>query len=183
MIVLHMVEEEHFPGGFGYMFNVIVFKSDVPDRYPMSPFIAMVVDVVIFFILFVPAFFFPEVIWLGMAPMLLAIMELGTHGGIGIYQWRRRNLSIYNPGLATAVVLAGIGIMYTIIASSGGLLKGIDWLWAVLYFVGAMLLGLMLPERGLRSKSTPWAWDKKHLLGYYKRYITTEELVGSAAHS
>lgn len=33
VIVLHRCEEEHIPGGFGYMFNVIVFNSDLPDRY------------------------------------------------------------------------------------------------------------------------------------------------------
>jgi hypothetical protein len=106
-IVLHIIEEERFPGGFGYMFNVIRANSDVPDRYPMNPLIAMIVDVGVVLVLFVPALLVPTVIWLAAAPMFVACLEFLLHGGIGVFlQWRRRGLSIYNPGLLTATLLA-----------------------------------------------------------------------------
>lgn len=54
-------------------------------------------------------------------------------------------------------------------------MSGADWLWAVLYFIAALLVGLIGPEFGLRSKTTPWAFDHQHFLGYYKRYTTIEE--------
>jgi MFS family permease len=165
------------------MFNVVVWKSDVPDRYPMSPLIAMVVDVVIFFILFVPALVFPQFIWLAIAPMFLAIGELIVHGVVvGIFlQWRRDGRSIYNPGLATASVLGGIAGIFIYVVSSNGLAAWTDWVWGFLYFVSAMLVGLVLPEQGMKSKTTPWGFEHQHFLGYYSRYTTLEEVLGRRA--
>ncbi|HZC91698.1 MAG TPA: HXXEE domain-containing protein, partial [Mycobacterium sp.] len=172
VIVAHIHEEERFPGGFGYMFNVLINKSDLPDRYPMSPLIAMLVDVSAFFVLFVPAVFFPELIWLGAAPMFLLIMEFLMHGSIGVFiQWRRRGLSIYNPGLATACVMGAVGISYIVVVSNE-LMSGRDWLFAALYYVAAMIVCLGIPEYGLRSRTTRWAFGRDRYLGYYKRYTT-----------
>jgi hypothetical protein len=175
MIVAHIHEEERFPGGFGYMFNVLINKSDVPDRYPMSPLIAMLVDVSAIFVMFVPALFFPDLIWLGVAPMFLLIMEFLMHGSVGIFiQWRRRRLSIYNPGLATACIMGAV------VVASNELMSGRDWLFGALYYVAAMLVCLGIPEYGLRSRSTRWAFNHDHYLGYYKRYTTIEEVFNNA---
>jgi hypothetical protein len=175
-LVLHVYEEERFPGGFAYMFNVIRAKSDVPDRYPMSPLIAMVVDVSVFLVLFVPALIVPGVWWLAMGPMFAAIMECLVHSGMGLFSWRRRGLSIYNPGLATAWVFAAIAITYIVVTHQ--VASGRDWAWATLYFVSTILVFLALPELGLRSKTTRWGFDHAHYLGYYRRYTTIEELFG-----
>ena len=187
VIVAHIHEEERFPGGFGYMFNVLISKSDVPDRYPMSPLIAVLVDVSAIFVLFVPALFFPDLIWLGFAPMFLLVMEFVMHGSIGVFvQWRRRGLSIYNPGLATACVMGAVGISYIVVVVSNELMSGRDWLFAALYYVAAMIVCLGIPEYGLRSRSTRWAFDHDHYLGYYKRYTTIEAVfsnAGSAAEA
>lgn len=182
LIVAHIHEEERFPGGFGYMFNVVRANSDVPDRYPMSPLIAMLVDVGVIFALFVPALFLPHIIWLAMAPMFLLIMELMLHGGIGVFlQWRRLGISIYNPALATAFLMAALATTFIVVAVSDGLMTGRDWLFAVLYYIATMIIFLGIPEYGMRSKTTRWAFARNHFLGYYKRYTTVEEVFGSAA--
>ena len=182
MIVLHMFEEERLPGGFGYMYNVVLRRESIaPDRYPMSPFIVMVVDVTVFFVLFTPALFFPNIVWLGVAPMILAIMELLMHGGIGLFIQRRKGMSIYNPGFATALLLAGIGVSYVAVITCHNLIQGIEWLWAFLYWFGSLVVGLLLPEFGLKSRSTPWAFDGKHLLGYYRRYTTMDTVMRGPA--
>jgi len=177
VLTLHFIEEERIPGGFGYMFNVLVSKSDVPDRYPMNPFIAMVVDIVIFFILFFPPLLFPNLIWLAMAPMYLCIMEIGSHNGIGFFiQYRKRNMSAYTPGTITATILGIIGITFVTIVLKEHLMTGKEWLWSFLYFVGSLLIGLILPEKGLASKTTKWSFEHKEFLGFYKKYTTLEEV-------
>tara|TARA_B100000700_G_C14802186_1_gene741137 strand:+ start:608 stop:778 length:171 start_codon:yes stop_codon:yes gene_type:complete len=50
------------------------------------------------------------------------------------------------------------------------LINGIEWLWTILYYLGAMLVGLVLPEKGMRSKTTSWTWQPAHFYGFYKRY-------------
>lgn len=178
-LVAHIHEEDRFPGGFAYMFNVVRARSDVPDRYPMSPLIAMLVDVSVFTVLFVPALFLPGIIWVGMAPMFLALMEFFMHTGMGIFQWRRRGYSIYNPGLATAIVFAVIAIFYITVISTTHLMNGFDWLRAAAYFVAALLVCLVLPEFGLRSRTTRWGFGHQHYLGYYRRYTTIEDVFGT----
>ena len=176
VLVLHLFEEERFPGGFGYLFNMIRSKSEVPDRYPMNPVIAMTVDVLVIFILFSPPLFYPSVYWLGVAPMFVAVMELLSHGGLGILQWQKKDTSIYNPGLITAIALSSIGVTYITVVSSQNLMIEKDWLWAVLYFIAAMIIGLVIPEFGMRSKTAKWGFDHEHFLGYYKKYTTLEEV-------
>ena len=106
----------------------------------------------------------------------LAVLAIGAWCYL-IVNWtslatRRRGMSVYNPGLFTAVLLAVIGITYTVLVISGDLLSGINWLWAVSYFVAAIILCLVVPEFGMRSKTTKWRFDAEHCLGYYKRYTT-----------
>lgn len=62
--------------------------------------------------------------------------------------------------------------------SVNGLVIGWDWLWAVLYFIGSMLLVLVLPEQGLRSKTARYPFERAHFLAYYRRYTTLEEVFG-----
>lgn len=176
LLILHLYEEERIPGGFGYMYNVLKAHSDVPDRYPMSPFIAMIVDVLAFLFLFVPPLFFSEKYWLGLTPMFLMIMEVFTHSGVGFFIQRRKGMSIYTPGLVTALLMGAIGISYIIIVISNQLMNGTDWLCSILYFVLAMIVCLVLPEKTLPSKSTIWKFDHRHFLGFYKKYSTLEDI-------
>jgi hypothetical protein len=112
--------------------------------------------------------------------MFLGISELLLHGGVGLFIQRSRGLSIYNPGLATAVVLAATSISYSVVITSNDLIYGIQWLWAFLYFFGSLVVGLLLPEFGLKNRESQWAFDGNHLLGYYKRYTSFEKVMGRA---
>ena len=181
VLVLHMHEEEKFPGGFGYVFNVVRARSTVPDRYPMNPLIAMVVDLACFFLLFTPALLFPHVVWLTALPMFLACMEFVVHASLGIVQRRRLGYSIYNPGLVTAAIMGTIGVTYFYNVASEHLFTGFDWLRAVLYFVATVLIGLVLPEQGLKSRDSQWPYEREHFLGFYERYTTIAEVFGEPA--
>lgn len=175
-LILHLYEEERMPGGFGYMYNVLKAQSDAPDRYPMSPLIAMTVDVLAFLFLFVPPLFFPEQYWLGVPPMFLMLLEVFTHSGVGLLIQRRKKMSIYTPGLITALLMGTISISYITIVISKQLMSGTDWLWSLLYFAIAMIICLIIPEKTLPSKTTPWGFEHKHFLGFYKKYSTLEDI-------
>lgn len=175
-LALHVYEEESFPGGFGYLFNVVKSNSKFPDRYPMNPVIAMTVDVTIMLILFLPAVFFPKIVWLGLAPMFLLLMELATHGGIGIFQWRKKRLPIYTPGMVTAIISFTIAVTYLIIVISNNLANWTDWIFAVFYFIGTMVIGLVIPETKMSSETSKWAFKRNHFLGFYGKYVSLEEV-------
>ncbi|WP_052367798.1 HXXEE domain-containing protein [Haloferax sp. ATB1] len=180
MIVAHIFEEERFPGGFGYLYNVVRSDSDVPDRYPMNPFIAMTVDVGVTLLLFVPALAFPNLYWFGVAAMFLAVLEVFAHSSSAVHQLRNTNMGPYNPGLATAILWGVIGVVYIWTVFSQGLVHGLEWLWAVLYFAGVIFVGLVLPEKGLSSRTARGGFDPDHFLGYYEKYTSLEEALGNS---
>ena len=45
-LFLHQVEELRFPGYFPGMANAVMFKSDMPDRYPLNANSGMLINVV-----------------------------------------------------------------------------------------------------------------------------------------
>ncbi|MGE9835214.1 hypothetical protein [Streptococcus orisratti] len=48
LIPIHVIEEWVFPGGFHYQYNIF-FKSDQPDRFPMSRLTDMLTNSIVTF--------------------------------------------------------------------------------------------------------------------------------------
>jgi hypothetical protein len=183
LLIVHMAEEEHCPGGFGYMYNVVVRRSAHPDRYPMSPVVSMSVNVLMWIFLVTPALFFPHVIWLGLGAMIIGIGELLLHTGVGVGVQQRKHpeMGFYNPGLVTAWFLGATAITYIVIIVADRLLPGWGWLWAVLFFFGNLILFLLTPENVISSPNNKVAYDHDDtFLGYYKRFTTVEDVFGPA---
>ncbi|PGD76198.1 HXXEE domain-containing protein, partial [Bacillus wiedmannii] len=70
-ILVHQFEEYRWPGYFADLFNVVIFKSDIPDRYPLNKQSAMVINVLIAYVFYLLPVFFPDIIWLGLGPILM----------------------------------------------------------------------------------------------------------------
>ena len=49
-ILVHQFEEYRWPGYFAGLFNVVIFKSDIPDRYPLNTQSAMVINILITYV-------------------------------------------------------------------------------------------------------------------------------------
>ena len=56
-LLLHIFEEEFFPGGFGFSFNTVKNPKDYSDCYPMNPMISMTVNFLGVLFLTISAFF------------------------------------------------------------------------------------------------------------------------------
>ena len=77
--------------------NEVIQPSDRPDRYPNNVLIVNVFPAHPFYLL---AVFFPETIWLGLAPVPFGFGRFLGHGVIGNIKLK----SFYNPGLAAGVL-------------------------------------------------------------------------------
>lgn len=63
-ILVHQFEEYRWPGYFGGLFNIVIFKSEQPTRYPLNPQSAMVINLVIAYVfIFCPSFSQPSSGW------------------------------------------------------------------------------------------------------------------------
>lgn len=78
-ILLHQFEEYRWPGYFPGIFNIALFKSE-SDNYPLNKQSAMIINVVIAYVFYLLPVFFPSVVWLGMAPVLMGFFQIIFHG-------------------------------------------------------------------------------------------------------
>ncbi len=141
-LIFHQFEEYGFPGGEPMIMNYVLQKSDIPDRFPLNQFSAMFTNVPVAWTFYGIAFFFPDVIWLCLAPMIFNIGQLIVHG----VATNKAMKSIYNPGLFSVVFLhLPISIYFVWFVYSQDLIVGIDWLWAILMamFCGGFLVGFL----------------------------------------
>lgn len=135
---LHQFEEYRLPGGEPWILNEVIQPKGGPaDSYPLNANSASIGNVVMWAPYLVPVFY-PDVIWLGLVPMLFgAIGQFVVHG----IRTNMRLKTIYNPGLAT-VMFGWIPLLiwYLTTAYSEGRIDAWTWLWVVVY--GAVMVGL-----------------------------------------
>lgn len=170
-ILAHQFEEYGFPGGEPAIMNIALQKSEIPDRYPLNQFSAMLTNVIVAYTVYLLPVFLPHVIWLGLMPMLFGFSQFIVHG----IMTNIRMKSIYNPGLGAVVFLHfPIGIYYIFYICVNRLVTGTDWIFAVLYMllvVGVIVNGLTY--RLMPNKSTKFIFDKVEM----ERFHVAEKMV------
>lgn len=134
-LVMHLWEEGRFPGGFVELITQHLHFTAISRSFG-----EIVTAAYVLVIAFVPLFF-PNVIFLAMAAMMLGIMEAIMHVAM-IKMFRLRHF--YSPGLATAlVILLPISLYSFAYTIQHGLMQPMSWLFAFLY----MLFGLMVAQQ------------------------------------
>jgi len=142
-LFLHQAEEYRYPGYFPGMMNRVMFASSQPDRYPLNPQIALIVNGTVGWLTyFLAALFGTRAPWLAIAALLVSAGNFVAHTFLFNFKGRTR----YNPGMLTALLLflPLAALAYTWIARSG-LASPLDWaaglvLGAVLNYVGILKL-------------------------------------------
>lgn len=164
-ILLHQYEEYGNPGGEPIVMNIILRESDIPDRYPLNQFSAMLVNVVITYGLYLPAALFQEAIWLGLASCLMSFGQIPVHAIMTPRKMHKAGLKrYYNPGLVATFVMAALSVCYIWIVCKGDLSSWIDWAIAVgvVIFVTGFLLKFMTYTL-LANRQSKWAFDKEEM--------------------
>lgn len=133
LITLHEWEETKFPGGFFKVMGGImnIDMSRVPEE---SLHLFPTVFIIVLTLL---PLLFP-----GIAGLFLAVMYLGIFEGlihiVGIKLGRLKKP--YTPGMVTAELMLVYSIAGIYFAVSKGLIAPLDWLLALVVFVGGFLL-------------------------------------------
>jgi hypothetical protein len=101
-LFLHQFEEYQLPGGFPRMINNALFNSKQPDRYPLNSNTALIINTSVGWMLYVLAFLFAEhAIWLTIACITVSAGNVIAH----VFLFNIKGRTMYNPGMATALVL------------------------------------------------------------------------------
>ena len=99
-LLIHQYEEYGVPGGEPAIMNIALQNSDSPDRYPLNQNSAMVINVFAAYVFYLIPVFFPDKIWLGIAPTLFGFGQFIIHG----IQTPKKLGQFYNPGLSRYTV-------------------------------------------------------------------------------
>jgi len=157
-ILIHQFEEYGFPGGEPAIMNMVLRKSDMPDRYPLNQLSAMVTNVGAAYTCYLIPVFLPNVIWLGLMPMLFGFSQFIVHG----IMTNKKMKSIYNPGLGAVVFLHyPVGIYYIYYIVSNELVMVSDWIFGVVYmFAVAAIFVNGVTYKIMPNKNTKYVFDK-----------------------
>lgn len=174
-MLFHQFEEYRFPGGEPAIMNIVLQGSDLPDRYPLNQFSAMLTNVIATYGVYLIPIFIPTVIWLGLAPMLLGFSQFIVHGVMTNIKLK----TFYNPGLIAVVCLhIPIGIYYIWYVTSQDMISGVDWIIAFVYM--AAVAGLIvngITYRLLPDRNTKWIFDEVEMKRFHvqKRMSKTQK--------
>ncbi|HMQ69617.1 MAG TPA: HXXEE domain-containing protein [Ignavibacteria bacterium] len=101
-LFLHQFEEYRYPGYFPGMLNSVIFKSKMPDRYPLNTNSAMFINVFLGWTVYIlSALFYDKFILLAFVTMLISFGNFIMHTFI----MNIKAKTFYNPGQFTATFL------------------------------------------------------------------------------
>ena len=148
-----------FPGGAPVFLNK--YMRGGTERYPLNQFSAMLVNVVIAYLCYLLPVFLPEIVWLGLAPVLFGcVFQVMLHLMVFLIKFHH----FYNSGLAAVLCIhVPCGILYIRYAASQGLLAGRTWLYTVLYLIGMILFTVLFGQKLFSRKDSPYPFDKKEV--------------------
>ena len=168
VLTLHQFEEYSCPGGFPWIMNEVMRpKGNRPDRYPLNQNNAFFINVPLAWSFYLIPVFFPDVVWLGLAPTLFGFGQIIAHGIIA----NRKLKSLYNPGLV-AVVLGHVpvGIWYLVEVYSKSMITLSDWVFAVVYIACFIVVGMLtIGFRLLADKNSAYPFAPEEMARFDRR--------------
>ena len=165
-ILIHQIEEYRWPGYFPGIFNIVIFKSAIPDRYPMNSHSTMVINMLIAYSFYLVPVFFIDQIWLGLAPIFMGFFQVFWHGIFANIKAK----AIYNPGLLAVLFLhVPIGCWYINYIISHNLVTTVDWILGTVYFVIATYILIVKGNMWMKSEKSNYPFTKKQLGPYISR--------------
>lgn len=156
-LLVHQYEEYGFPGGGPAINNWLRDPNKTAlDRYPLNQLNAVVGNAAGAYLLYLIPVFFPHMIWLGLAPIIVGLFQFFGHGIV----MNRKMKSWYNPGLAAVLLFhVPIGCYYLYYIVSQKLVSPSDWGLSILFLVVFMVPVQIISYRKLVSKASPYPFD------------------------
>lgn len=164
-LLIHQFEEYILPGGGAILINRANFGEKEHFRnYPGNMKSSMIVNNLAYLI-YILAFLFPQLIWLGIGTMFFNLFQFIGHG----IQMNRALKTWYTPGLISVLLLfIPISVYYFIFISKNNLVSGWDWIFGVFTFIGALLITTILPVQLMKNKNSPYTAPEQMVEEFYK---------------
>ncbi len=160
-LLLHQFEEYRFPGTFPGMMNKVMFASIEPDRYPLNPNIALIVNVSVgWFVYLMAAALGSKAIWLGIAAILVSVGNFVAH----TFLFNIRGRTRYSPGMLTAIVFfLPISVYFFYIVILNRLASPADWIAGGLLGVALNYFGILKMIDLLKDRNTHYIFPRRNV--------------------
>lgn len=161
-LFLHQLEEYRVVGTFPGMLNRMLFKSDLPDRYPLNTNTALIINVFLgWSIYFLAALIGEKAIWLGMVTIFISLGNIIAH----TFVFNIKGKTVYNAGLATSwLFFAPCVFFFFRIIYTEHLVTFTDYLIGVPLGIAVNVLGILKLITWLADKNTRYVFEKRNLL-------------------
>lgn len=161
-LLLHQVEEYRWPGYFPGMLNRTLYASPTPDRYPLNPPTALLINVGVGWGSYLAAAIAgPRLPWLSLAALTVSAGNVVAHTLL----FNLKGRTWYNPGQATAWLLFAplLGWLGYLAARQPVATPG---QWALGVALGAALnyLGVLKLIDWLADPQSPYRFEARQLL-------------------
>jgi Protein of unknown function with HXXEE motif len=169
-LLLHQYEEYGWPcGGPALLNKVLRPVGDRPDRYPLNQNSAMVTNVLAAYPFYLLPVFFPQIVWLGLAPVLFGFFQVILHGVAANIRLK----SLYNPGMATALFgHLPLGIWYLVEVNSQHVISGWDWVIGIVYALCFIVVIIgVLTYVVLADRNSPYPFAPEEMNGWVDRRV------------
>ena len=153
-LFLHQLEEYRIVGTFPGMINTVLFKSEIPDRYPLNMNSAFYINVFIGWLsYFLAAVFAEKAVWLGFATILISLGNTIAHTII----FNARGKTFYNAGMATCWLLFAPVIFYFFkIIIENHIATLTDWITGFVLGILLNYVGILKMIDWMKDKNTPY---------------------------
>lgn len=158
----HQLEEYRIAGTFPGMINKIMFKSNIPDRFPLNSNTALLINVAVGWSIYILAALTGEhLIWLGLVSMIISLGNCIAH----IFIFNFKGKTFYNAGLATCwlLFLPCIYFFFRIVIKEN-LASSTDYLIGIPLGILINVAGVVKPITWLADKNTPYLFEQRQLL-------------------
>lgn len=158
----HQLEEYRIVGTFPGMINSVMYKSELPDRYPLNTNTSLYVNVAEGWLLyFIAALFAEKVIWLGLATILISAGNIIAH----TFLFNIKGKTVYNAGLLTCWLLfAPCTVFFFSVVYTGHLITSSDLLIGIPLGIVLNVFGILKMIGWLADRNTPYVFEKRNLL-------------------
>jgi|SRR6185437_3159875 len=161
-LFFHQLEEYRWPGTFPGMINKVMFKSTMPDRYPLNTNTALIVNAVVgWFFYFIAAFLGEKATWLGIAVIMVSLGNFIAH----TFVFNIKGKTFYNAGMITSwIFLAPCVLFFIYIIFSENIISQTDYLIGIPLGIALNAIGILKMIDWLKNINTKYIFDQRNLL-------------------
>ena len=161
-LFFHQLEEYRIAGTFPGMLNKMVFKSDMPDRYPLNTNTALLINVLEGWLLyFLAAIFAEKAMWLCITTLMISFGNIIAH----TFLFNIKGKTFYNAGLITCWIFFAPCIYFFFkITSNTSLISQQDYLIGIALGIILNIFGVLKLIQWLSAKNTPYIFPQRNLL-------------------